>query len=154
MPLGFDSVVGAASDENYLQLLGVRAKNECRCESRQLELGMSQGGAFRPFEADATRAGFKAMAGVDEVGRGPLAGPVVAAAVILPRGFCHPEIKDSKLLSAKQREKLAPIIQQAAECWALGVVEVDGIDRLNILRASLMAMAQALQGYRLSRTVC
>ena len=52
------------------------------------------------------------VAGVDEAGRGPLAGPVVAAAVILPRGFTHPEIKDSKMLSAKQREKLAPQLWQ------------------------------------------
>jgi len=115
-------------------------------QSRQLELEMRQGWAFRPFEADAALEGFKAVAGVDEVGRGPLAGPVVAAAVILPLGFTHPEIKDSKLLSAKQREKLAPIIQQSAECWSIGTIDVDGIDRLNILRASLTAMAQALQG--------
>ena len=115
-------------------------------QSRQLELEMRQGGAFLPFEADAALHGFKAVAGVDEVGRGPLAGPVVAAAVILPRGFNHPEIKDSKMLSAKQREKLAPIIQQAAECWSLGSIDLDGIDRLNILRASLTAMAHALHG--------
>jgi len=115
-------------------------------ESGQLDLGGSNRSRFRPFEADATTQGFTAVAGVDEVGRGPLAGPVVAAAVILPRGFTHPEIKDSKMLSAKQREKLAPIIQQAAASWALGVVDVEGIDRLNILRASLTAMAQALHG--------
>ena len=114
-------------------------------QRRQLELEMRQGGVFRPFEADAALQGFKAVAGVDEVGRGPLAGPVVAAAVILPRGFIHPEIKDSKMLSAKQREKLAPFIQHSATSWALGIVDVDGIDRLNILRASLTAMAQALQ---------
>ncbi|HWH76145.1 MAG TPA: ribonuclease HII, partial [Candidatus Binatus sp.] len=76
--------------------------------------------------------------------RGPLAGPVVAAAVILPRDFCHSEIKDSKLLSAKQREKLAPLIRRNAESWGLGVVEVDEIDRINILQASLLAMAKAL----------
>jgi ribonuclease HII len=112
----------------------------------QLKLDGSEGGAFRPYEADAAAQGFKAVAGVDEVGRGPLAGPVVAAAVILPRGFAHPEVKDSKMLSAKQREKLAPIIRQSATSWALGVIDVECIDRLNILRASLTAMAQALQG--------
>lgn len=114
-------------------------------ERPQLELEVRQGRAFRPFEADAAAQGFKAVAGVDEVGRGPLAGPVVAAAVILPRGFTHPEIKDSKMLSSKQREKLAPIIQQFATSWALGIIDVEGIDRLNILRASLTAMAQALR---------
>ena len=111
-----------------------------------LELTAKQGGDFRRFEAEAWAQGFTAVAGVDEVGRGPLAGPVVAAAVILPQAFTHPEIKDSKLLSAKQREKLAPIIEQAALSWALGVVDVAAIDRLNILRASLTAMAQALHG--------
>jgi hypothetical protein len=129
-----------AVSENYLQLPGVRARNETYGKT-QLELAVSQGRGFRPFEADAAAQGFNAVAGVDEVGRGPLAGPVVAAAVILPRAFTHPEIKDSKLLSAKQREKLAPIIQQTAVSWALGIVDVEGIDRLNILRASLTAMA-------------
>lgn len=105
---------------------------------------------FQNFEADAIARGFKSVAGVDEVGRGPLAGPVVAAAVILPAGFAHAEIRDSKMLSAAQREKLAPLIQQAAVSWALGIVDVEGIDRLNILRASLTAMAQALGGLSLA----
>jgi len=113
---------------------------------RQLDLIVSHVGGFRPFEADAAMQGFNAVAGVDEVGRGPLAGPVVAAAVILPCGFIHPDIKDSKMLSAEQREKLVPIIQQSAQCWSLGIVDVEGIDRLNILRASLTAMAYALHG--------
>jgi ribonuclease HII len=101
---------------------------------------------FRAYEEGGYRRGFKTIAGVDEVGRGPLAGPVVAAAVILPRGFTHPEIKDSKLLSPKQREKLAPLIRENAESWGLGVVEVDEIDRINILQASLLAMVKALDG--------
>jgi ribonuclease HII len=111
----------------------------------RVESGANEGLVFSPFEADALMQGFHAVAGIDEVGRGPLAGPVVAAAVILPRGFTHPEIKDSKMLSSKQREKLALVIEQAAQCWALGVIDVDGVDRLNILCASLTAMALALQ---------
>ena len=99
---------------------------------------------MRAFEDDAYGRGFQVVAGVDEVGRGPLAGPVVAAAVILPREFHHKEIKDSKLLTAKQREKLAPLIQQNALSWGLGIVEFDEIDRINILQASLLAMAKAL----------
>ena len=99
---------------------------------------------FRAFEAEGYARGFKAIAGVDEVGRGPLAGPVVAAAVILPRDYSHPEIKDSKLLSPRQREILAPVIQQDAESWGLGVVDVGEIDRINILQATLLAMAKAL----------
>jgi ribonuclease HII len=99
---------------------------------------------FRAFEEEGYARGFKCVAGADEVGRGPLAGPVVAAAVILSRGFSHPEIKDSKLLTAKQREKLAPLIRDNAESWGLGVVEVKEIDRINILKASLLAMVKAL----------
>lgn len=109
-----------------------------------LALEPAKSSRFRAFEEDGYARGFKTIAGVDEVGRGPLAGPVVAAAVILPRGFTHPEIKDSKLLSPKQRERLAPLIREKAESWGLGVVEVDEIDRINILQASLLAMVKAL----------
>jgi ribonuclease HII len=98
---------------------------------------------FRGFEEESYSRGFKLIAGLDEVGRGPLAGPVVAAAVILPRGYAHPEIRDSKLLSAKQREKLAPLIQEST-CWGIGVVEAGEIDELNIHQASLLAMVKAL----------
>jgi ribonuclease HII len=77
------------------------------------------------IEEETYLRGFKCVAGLDEVGRGPLAGPVVAAAVVLPRGFSHPDIRDSKLLSSVQREKLVPIIKQTAVTWGLGVVEVE-----------------------------
>ena len=109
-----------------------------------LAVGTVKTSEFRAFEDDSYAHGFKFIAGVDEVGRGPLAGPVVAAAVILPRGYSHPEIRDSKLLSPKQREKLAPQIREHAVCWGLGVVGVEDIDRINILQASLLAMVQAL----------
>ena len=110
---------------------------------RALAVGREKTSVFQAFEAESYARGFSSIAGVDEVGRGPLAGPVVAAAVILPRGFFHPEIKDSKLLSPKQREKLAPLIREGAECWGLGVVGVAEIDRINILQASLLAMVKA-----------
>lgn len=97
------------------------------------------------IEEETYSRGFKCIAGLDEVGRGPLAGPVVAAAVVLPRGFSHPGIKDSKLLSPSQREALVPIIKQNALTWGLGIVEVEEIDRINILRASLLAMGKALK---------
>ena len=99
--------------------------------------------AFIDIEEQGYALGFRQIAGLDEVGRGPLAGPVVAAAVVLPRGFRHPVIKDSKLLSAKQREELAPLIQASAVSWAVGIVDVSEIDRLNILNASLRAMLKA-----------
>jgi ribonuclease HII len=95
------------------------------------------------FEEQSYARGFNCVAGLDEVGRGPLAGPVVAAAVVLPRGFEHSDIKDSKLLTAIQREKLAAVIEQKVLSWRLGVVEVEEIDRINILAASFSAMVKA-----------
>lgn len=98
---------------------------------------------FAPIEGENYARGCRCVAGIDEVGRGPLAGPVVAAAVVLPRDFNEEGIKDSKLLTALQRERLAPIIQAEAISWGLGIVNVEEIDRFNILRATLMAMARA-----------
>ena len=82
-------------------------------------------------------------AGADEAGRGPLAGPVVAAAVLLPPGFRRGEIDDSKKLTRAQREKEAARIKARAH-WAVAVCQVDEIDRMNILRASLFAMHLAV----------
>ncbi len=96
-------------------------------------------------EDDAYRRGFTTVAGVDEVGRGPLAGPVVAAAVILPRGFTHPEITDSKMLTEKQRQRLVSVIKDSAVGWSLGIVSVAEIDRINIFNASFAAMIESLQ---------
>jgi ribonuclease HII len=95
------------------------------------------------FEEENYAGGFKCVAGVDEVGRGPLAGPVVAAAVILPRRFSSPEIRDSKLLTYRQREKAAALIRDHAVSFGLGIVEVSDIDRINILNASFLAMVKA-----------
>ena len=97
------------------------------------------------LEEEGFSLGFKSVAGLDEVGRGPLAGPVMAAAVIFPRGFIHPEITDSKLLTPKKREALVPVIQESALAWGVGSAEPHEIDRINILQASLLAMARALQ---------
>ena len=82
-------------------------------------------------------------AGADEAGRGPLAGPVVAAAVLLPRNFRMGNIDDSKKLTRAQREKEAERIRKKA-IWAVAVCHVDEIDRMNILRASLFAMGKAV----------
>jgi ribonuclease HII len=84
------------------------------------------------------------IAGVDEVGRGPLAGPVVAAAVIFPPGFYLPGVTDSKLLTAKQRETLFPLILKHSLSVGLGCLEPREIDRINILQASLQAMEEAV----------
>jgi len=84
------------------------------------------------------------VAGVDEAGRGPLAGPVVAAAVILGDGPVARQVRDSKQLTAARREALAEAIRAQATAWALGRAEVHEIDRLNILQATLLAMQRAV----------
>ncbi len=88
------------------------------------------------------------MAGVDEVGRGPLAGPVVAAAVILDQKRTIRGLNDSKLLQAEERERLDLEIRRRAVCWSIGEASVEEIDRLNILRAALLAMRRAVEGLR------
>lgn len=85
-------------------------------------------------------------AGCDEAGRGCLAGPVYAAAVILPDDFGHPLLNDSKQLTEKQRDKLRPIIEAEAIAWAIGIVDNVEIDHINILNASILAMHRALDG--------
>ena len=82
--------------------------------------------------------------GCDEAGRGCLAGPVVAAAVILPEDFAHPLLNDSKQLTERQRELLRPIIEQEALAWGVGSVSPEEIDQINILLASFLAMHRAI----------
>jgi len=96
------------------------------------------------FESKAREGGYRAVAGVDEAGRGPLAGPVVAAAVILPPGYEHPGINDSKKLSSRQRDRLYAIIQHDAVSIGVGLSEAPLIDRVNILQATLLAMKEAV----------
>ncbi len=84
------------------------------------------------------------VAGVDEVGRGPLAGPVVTAAVILDPARPIDGLADSKKLSEKKREALAGLIKERALAWAIGRAEVEEIDRLNILQATMLAMQRAV----------
>ena len=95
---------------------------------------------------DLLRArGLLFVAGVDEAGRGPLAGPVVAAAVILPEGFRHDSLNDSKQLTERRRDAIfAEITASSDICWAHAIVESDEIDRLNILRATHEAMRRAV----------
>jgi len=88
-------------------------------------------------------------AGCDEAGRGCLAGAVYAAAVILPPSFSNEELNDSKQLTAKQRYKLRPIIEENALAWAIGIVSPEEIDEINILNASILAMHRALDGLKM-----
>ena len=85
------------------------------------------------------------IAGCDEAGRGCLAGPVVAAAVILPKSFKNKILNDSKVLSEKKRDFLRPIIEKQAIAWAVGIVSPSEIDKINILNASFLAMHRAIE---------
>lgn len=97
------------------------------------------------FEDMMRRQGFKAVAGIDEAGRGPLAGPVVSAAVILPQSFDLPKLNDSKQLSEKQRALLYPLILQQAIAVGIGVSRAHEIDQINILQATLTSMMRAVK---------
>ncbi|MGN0659582.1 MAG: ribonuclease HII [Emergencia sp.] len=96
-------------------------------------------------EMELHREGFRYIAGVDEVGRGPLAGPVVAAAVVLPEDFDVPGVDDSKKLSEKKREQLFDQIIEKAVCWGIGRRDSLVIDEVNILQATRLAMAEAIE---------
>ena len=99
------------------------------------------------LESALRARGFNRVAGVDEAGRGPLAGPVSAAAVILPPGWRCPGLDDSKKLTAAKRERLYEVITaDASVSWALAYAEPEEIDRINILRATHAAMARAVKG--------
>lgn len=100
--------------------------------------------AMRTLENALRRLGFHRIAGVDEVGRGCLAGPVMAGAVILDPARHIPALSDSKQIGAPERERLCADIIRRASAWAVGVAEADEIDRLNIHRASLTAMRRAV----------
>ena len=102
------------------------------------------------YEKKLWRQGWKLVAGVDEVGRGPLAGPVVAACVILPKNFLLPGVDDSKKLTKIKREKLFEQIMDDAIDVGIGIVHEKTIDRLNILNASLKAMWKAVKGLKAS----
>jgi ribonuclease HII len=100
------------------------------------------------YENLAYTKGFNCICGVDEVGRGPLIGSVVAAAVILPKGFVLEGLDDSKKLSEKKREQLELQIKEAAIAWAVAEANHDEIDELNILHASLLAMKRAVEALK------
>lgn len=97
------------------------------------------------LENAARRRGAARIAGLDEVGRGPMFGPVVAAAVILPHGYRLQGLTDSKQLTEKQRNEFDAMIRAEAVAWAIAAVDAETIDRINIRRASLLAMRMAVE---------
>jgi ribonuclease HII len=100
------------------------------------------------LEKTAREQGFSIIAGVDEAGRGPLAGPVVSAAVILPEVVCLEHLDDSKCLSPARREALFEAIYEKAISVGIGLVDPPEIDRINILQAALLSMAMAVANLR------
>ena len=119
--------------------------------SRQ-EAGSSERDSTEGSDVDRTRferlgyaKGFRRIAGLDEAGRGPLAGPVVAAAVILPHDVVFPGLRDSKKLTVLQRERFEEAIRRRALAVGIGVVGPEVIDRINILQATIQAMVHALE---------
>ncbi|MCL2578036.1 MAG: ribonuclease HII [Defluviitaleaceae bacterium] len=105
--------------------------------------------ASNELETTLYAEGFSPVSGVDEVGRGPLAGPVMACALILPEGLIIEGVNDSKKMTATRRENLAEEIKKAAISYAFGIIEPAEIDRINILQATLKAMAQAVEGLQI-----
>ena len=101
------------------------------------------------FEKELYKEGYTLIAGVDEAGRGPLVGPVVAGAVILPVNYSCPGLNDSKQISEKKREKLYDIIMQDAIAVGVGVVDAKTIDEINILEASRLAMKLAIEDLKI-----
>lgn len=97
------------------------------------------------YEKQAASRGCRTVCGIDEAGRGPLAGPVCAAAVILPPGCEIPGLNDSKKLTEKKRELLFPLITQKALAYGIGWASEEEIDQFNILQATFLAMARAVE---------
>ena len=102
------------------------------------------------FEKECYEKGYELIAGIDEAGRGPLAGPVVAGAVILPKDCLLEGINDSKKLSEKKREKLYDVIIENAVAWGVGIVDHTVIDEINILNATRKAMKLALENLQVN----
>lgn len=98
------------------------------------------------FEKQAVKDGYKVVCGIDEAGRGPLCGPVCAAAVILPLDFEIEGINDSKKLSEKKREKLYDVITENALAYSVSMVDAKTVDEINILQATFLAMRNAVNG--------
>ena len=117
-------------------------------KAERLERDISKLAEMKAHEDELRAAGYRYIAGIDEVGRGPLAGPVYAACVILPEDFDVTGINDSKKLSARKREELSDIIKERALAWGIGIADNREIDEVNILEATKNAMKKAIAATR------
>ena len=114
-------------------------------KEERLQRDISRLAEMKAHEDELRQQGYRYIAGIDEVGRGPLAGPVYAACVLLPPDFDVPGIYDSKKLSAKKREELSDIIKEKALAFGIGIADNNEIDEINILEATKVAMARAVE---------
>jgi ribonuclease HII len=131
---------------------GASARSILRAVERRRYEHRSEGQRLRGilrYERALWATGVVHVAGVDEAGMSPLAGPVSAGAVIFPVGFRLPGVDDSKKLDPKERERLAPLIRTKAVAWSVAFVEADEIDRINIYWAGLLAMRRAIDALRI-----
>lgn len=117
-------------------------------KQERLERDIAKLAEMKAREDELRAEGYRYIAGIDEVGRGPLAGPVYAACVILPEDFDVTGINDSKKLSAKKREELSDIIKERAVAWGIGIADNNEIDEINILEATKNAMKRAIASVR------
>ncbi|MDR1721207.1 MAG: ribonuclease HII [Endomicrobium sp.] len=106
------------------------------------------------FDENLYAKGIDSIAGVDEAGRGPLAGPVAAAAVILPKDLVIPDLKDSKQLSEKKRKILFEVIKKRALAYAVKIIDSETIDKINILQATFRAMSGAVVKLKIRPNLC
>ena len=142
------------TDEALLAALEQDGRRAARDLARRVRARRERGRAeeerltrLLEYESELWGRGVELVAGVDEAGMAPLAGAVVAAAVILPRGYRLPGLNDSKkVIGEEKRRRMAERIKQDAICWAVGRAEVEEIDRLNIYHAGLLAMHRAVEG--------
>ncbi|NLT32180.1 MAG: ribonuclease HII [Acidobacteria bacterium] len=144
-PSGLDGVLSALERDPRAgaRRLATRARARALAKARELE----RLHAMRRLETELRLEGYRLVAGVDEAGMAPLAGPVVAAAVILPEGYLLEGLDDSKKIQGpRRRGALADRIRSEAVCWSVGRAEPGEIDALNIYRAGLLAMRRALEG--------
>ncbi len=117
-------------------------------KKERLERDIAKLAEMKQREDELRAEGYRYVAGIDEVGRGPLAGPVYAACVILPADFDVPGVNDSKKLSAKRREELSELIKDRAIAWGIGIADNKEIDEINILEATKNAMKRAIGACR------
>ncbi|MDD4343043.1 MAG: ribonuclease HII [Eubacteriales bacterium] len=120
--------------------------NKIKGKAEKLEAELLRVDQLYHFEREIKSQGYQIIAGTDEAGRGPIAGPVVAASVVLPEGLFLKDLNDSKKVSPGKREKLYDEIIEKCLCFGIKVIDNDEIDRINILQSSCLAMKLAIEG--------